>query len=169
MREIIQKIKLYNFNELDEEIQKKLIEKEAENMLTEYCELWLTSDIESLAKEMLQEAFGNSATLIDVLYSLNYCQGDGAMMEFDLKYNDKDLEIKHNGGRYYHARSFWITGEIEEKQEEELIEKIVAINKKLEREGYKYIDAARNEEDARENLASWEYYSDGKQFDKMEV
>lgn len=169
MREIVEKHIIYTFDELSESVQKKLIEKEIENNVEFYCQDFLFEDMREKAIELLKKNFKDAAKYEDLFYSLSYCQGDGAVIEFYLNYKGKELEIKHNGGHYYHARSFLINGEIEEKQEKALFEKIVAINEELENEGYKYIDAARNEEYARENLANWEYYSDGKQFDRVEV
>lgn len=169
MREIVEKHNIYTFDELDESVQKKLIDVEIESNVEFYCQAFLFEDMREKAIELLKKNFKDAAKYENLYYSLSYCQGDGAVIEFYLTYNGKELEIKHNGGHYCHSRSFLINGEISEKQEKELFEKIAAINEELESEGYKYIDAARNEADARENLASWEYYSSGKRFDGLEV
>lgn len=162
MREITQKI--YNFNELDEKIQKKLIEKEIENNVDSYCELWLAGDMEYSAKEILKEVFGERAILRDVYYSLGCFQGDGAMIEFELKYYNKIVQVKHHG-HYYHERSFVIEGDITKEQENKLKKIIIELNEKLTEEGYSYIEGAQNVDIALENLEGLEFYADGTQFE----
>lgn len=58
------------------------------------------------AKELLQKYFKGKAVFKNVYYSLNYCQGDGSMIEFELMYYNKLIFIKHNNGCYYHEKSF---------------------------------------------------------------
>lgn len=100
MRTETKTIKIYNFDELSEEIKQKLIEKEIEYQHELYCEDFLESDMEYKANELLKKYFkNNNATLKKVYYALSYCQGDGAMFEFDLYYYNKHVSIKHYG--YY--------------------------------------------------------------------
>ena len=105
--------------------------------------------MEFYAQQLLEENFEDKATYKRVLYDLDYCQGDGAMIEFDLTYYGKSLSIKHDEYcRYYHANSFKIVEldkELTKKQYETLKEKIYNINKELEKYGYKFIEEDRTE------------------------
>lgn len=155
--------KVYNFEELEENMQKKLIEKEIEYQQEAYCESFLKEDMEEKAKELLKKYFKNKANFISVCYSLSYCQGDGAMIEFNLNYYNKILKIKQHGF-YYHERSFEIVNnyEITEKQERRLKAKIVAMNEELGNYGYELIEGAiLTEEKAKELLKEHEYYING--------
>ena len=149
MKTITKKINIYNFEELKEEIQEKLIEKEKENQEEIYCEYFLYDDMKEKAIELLKENFGNKAIFNNVYYDLGYTQGSGAMIEFDLYYYNKYVKIKQNG-LYTHERSFTINSyELTEKQEEKLCNKIVEINKKLTKFGYNnieyFLDMPKNE------------------------
>ena len=156
MREITQKI--YNFNELDEEIQKKLIEKEKENQKELFCECFLLEEMQEKAKELLQKYFKNNATFESVFYSLSYCQGDGAMIEFELKYYNKIVKIKHNG-HYYHESSFLLYGdELTEKQEKQLKEKIYEMNCELSKYGYDLIEFEPSDNEIVDILNENEYF-----------
>ena len=53
MKTITKKINIYNFEELKEEIQEKLIEKEKENQEEIYCESFLYDDMKEKAIELL--------------------------------------------------------------------------------------------------------------------
>ena len=159
MREITQKI--YNFNELDEEIQKKLIEKEKENQKELFCECFLLEKMQEKAKELLQKYFKNSATFGRVFYSLSYCQGDGAMIEFELKYYNKIVQVKHHG-HYYHEKSFQVCSyELTEKQEKQLKEKIYKMNCELVKYGYDLIEFEYPDNEIIEILNEDEYFENG--------
>lgn len=164
MREITQKI--YNFNELSEEIQKKLIEKEKENQKELFCMDFLYSEMKYKASELLVKYFKNKAVLNDVHYSLGYSQGDGAMIDFNLKYYGKYISVKHDYlCRYYHERSFIIetlNGQcLSEKQKATLIEKIVEMNIELKNFGYKAIENSASDDDAEDILNEYEFFENG--------
>lgn len=162
MRTETKTIKIYNFNELSEDVKRKLIEKEIEEQHELYCEDWLLNDMEEKAKELLNKYFkNNNAELKNVYYSLSYSQGDGAMFEFDLYYYNKHIKIKHYG-HYCHMRSFIIdTWELTEKQEEQLEEKVLKMFEEFEAYGWNLVDYRITEADAIEYLQENEYLEDG--------
>ena len=133
----------------------------------------LQEDMGYEAERLLEKYFGDKATLKNVYYSLNYCQGDGAMVEFDLTYYGKYVKIRHNGF-YYHSRSFTIDdistyGEyLTDKQEKQLYEKIVKMNEELEKYGWELVDIDNykkyNKDYAIERLQEDEYLENGEVF-----
>lgn len=154
---------IYNFDELSKDIQEKLIEKEKENQKELFLECFLLDEMQEKAKELLQKYFKNNAEFKNVYYSLSYCQGDGAMIGFDLKYYNKTLTIKHQG-YYCHERSFRICENdfaLSEKQEKKLKEKIIKINKELCEFGYNLIEYDISDEKVKELLQENEYFSNG--------
>lgn len=162
MREITQKI--YNFNELSKEIQEKLIEKEKEYQKEAFCNDFLLEEMEEKARILLEQYFGEKATFKNVYYSLNYCQGDGAMIEFELTYYNKPITIKQYG-HYYHEKSFQICSyELTEKQEKQLKEKIYKMNYELAQYGYILIEAEYSNDEIIEILQENEYFEDGSIF-----
>jgi len=126
MKEV--KIKVYNFNDLKEDIKEKLIKEEIDIQCQDYCEFFLKNDMEEKASILLEEYFNIKNGCDNVYYDLSYCQGSGSMIEFTIniydlnkKYNiltdeelrfiqDKgvinDIHIKHNGSNYYHEYCF---------------------------------------------------------------
>lgn len=162
MREIIRKINVYEFNELDKNIQKKLIEEEQQQIVEDYCTYCLYEDLKEKAKELLKKNFKN-AELKNIYYDFSYCQGDGVCLEFDLVYYNKDISIKQEG-RYTHEKSFTIWGDITEKQEDKLLEKIININRDLKKYGYNLIENASTREEAVSNLEEFNYLKNGNIF-----
>ena len=164
MRTETKTIKIYKFDELSKEIQQKLIEKDLEEQANIYCETFLFEDMKEEAKRLLQKYFGDKATFKNVYYDLSYCQGSGAMIEFDLIYYNKHVTIKQYG-HYYHENSFTIIEnygeELTEKQYEQLKSKIYWINKEFAKAGYNFIKWRETEEEAREFLQENEYTADG--------
>lgn len=129
MKKIIKKYNIYEFNELKEEIQKELIEKEAERQANDFCEWFLEELMQEEAENILEEKLGkNTCKNVRILYDLSYCQGSGAMVEFTtyLEYinkkiklfTEKELElfekygstikVYHSNNYYYHENSFSI-------------------------------------------------------------
>lgn len=159
MREIIKKINIYKFNELKEEIQERLIEKEQQNNIEIYCDCCLCEDLEEKARELLRKNFKN-AKLNNVYYDFSYSQGDGVCLEFDLIYFNKNISIKQVG-QYTHERSFAIWGDITEKQENKLKEKIININRELKKYGYNLIESVATRENAILNLEELEFLKNG--------
>lgn len=162
MKTITKTFNIYDFDELSSLIQEALIKKEEENIRQVDVENFLGEEMYNLSELLLEENFGEKAVLKDVHYSLSYCQGDGAMIEFDLNYCGKDVEIRHNPYCHYcHERSFEIISDnLTENQENTLKEKIIKINKKLAEYGYQYIEEDRTEE-AIELLKGCMFYENG--------
>lgn len=129
MKKIIKKYNVYKFDELNEEAQGKILKEETKQAFEEFCKWDLNECMHEEAKKIINDNFkNNKIELKNVYYSLNYCQGDGAMMELELSLEDvnkrlkiftkKEMEIfeeygsifniKHNNANYYHAYTFEI-------------------------------------------------------------
>ena len=162
MKKIIKEIEVYNFEELEKDIQENLIEKEMEYQTEAFCEIFLEEEMTEKAKELLQKYFKGKANLKSVYYSLGYCQGDGAMIAFDLTYYNESLQIKQYG-HYYHYNSFIIDNNwnISEKRNEKLKDKIRGMNQELEEFGYNLIENCIDEKDIVEMLQENQYLKNG--------
>lgn len=217
MRKITKNI--YKYDELKEEVKEKVLERIKEEEQEFYNEFCLEEDMNRFGSEYVKDTFGIESDYLKVLYDLGYCQGDGAMVEFDItlkelnnKYHvftdeemrfiqDKDIidtiEVRHNPySRYYHAYSFSINYSINFDYEYDDIkdgynisennfntiedrlynllddteltyhphtfaEDIIAINKKLEKDGYNLIENGVDEEHLLELCNENEYYENG--------
>lgn len=133
MEKIVKEFYVYNFNELKEDIQKKLIEEERDNQRDSYCEFYLEEDMNYKAKELLHEYFGITDSDVSPLYDLSYSQGSGAMILFDINIEDlnnkykifseeemrfiqdkgiiDNIRVRHNDNYYYHEYTFDINSE----------------------------------------------------------
>lgn len=165
MQTITKTFNIYNFDELSPVIQEELIQKEEENVRQTEIEYFLEDEMDNLAELLLEENFGEKAIFKKVYYDLGYCQGDGAMIEFDLNYCGKNVEIRHDPYcHYYHERSFEIIDHIGEQltnlQQHQLKEKIIKINEQLTKYGYQYIEEDRTEQ-AIEQLKDCMFYENG--------
>lgn len=164
METITKTFNVYNFNELSKEVQKKVIEREEKEIRELEIEDFLKEEMEFYAQQLLEENFGDKAVFQNVYYSLSYCQGDGAMIEFDLVYYGKNLSIKHDKYcHYYHENSFEVIEndkELTELQYNTLKEKIIKINKQLAEYGYQFIEEDRTSQ-AIEQLKNCMFYGNG--------
>ena len=126
---IIEK-KIYNFDELNESVKEELIEDRKKSDYDCYMENFFQDDMEHNAEELVDDYFGSDADFIQTYYSLSYCQGDGAMIEFDVNIVDlnnkykifsdeeigfltdkgiiNNIEVRHNNNHYYHEYKFGI-------------------------------------------------------------
>jgi len=124
------KIKLYKFNELEKDIQDKLVEKEKELEYESFCEWQLEDLMEEESKDLLKQYF-NNATFNKVYYDLSYSQGSGSMIAFTINIKDinnkyhilsdeeleiiqkydliSDIEIIHDNSLYQHEYTFKIS------------------------------------------------------------
>lgn len=164
MKTITKTFNIYDFDELSPVIQEELIRKEAEGIREMEVDEFLEEEMHNLAELLLEENFGEKAILKGVYYDLGYYQGCGAMIEFDLNYCGKDVEIRHDGGDYYHERSFEIIDHIGEQitnlQQHQLKEEIIKINEQLTKYGYQYMEEDRTEQ-AIEQLKDCMFYENG--------
>lgn len=93
--EIISKeYKVYDFDELKEDVKEKVVERFQEENAEDYREYYLEYDMEYNAKELLEKHFGKDAKLDRFYYDLSYCQGSGSMIAFTI--NIEDLNKKYN-------------------------------------------------------------------------
>lgn len=162
MRTITKQINIYKFDELQEDVRKKLIKEEIEANFEIYCESSLYDDMKYKAVELMNKYFGKQAPVFNkVYYDLSYVQGRGAMFEFDLYYYGKLVHVKHSG-YYYHSRSFILeTWELSDKQEKQLYNKVLTMFEELETYGDKLIENVLTEDEAVDILRTYEFYEDG--------
>lgn len=166
MKKVVKEFEVYNYKELDKDIQGKLLDEEKEGCLNLYCDIFLYEDMTEKAKELLQKYFGDNAEFNGVCYDLGYSQGDGAMIEFDLNYYNQSICVCNNG-KYCHQYSFILNyyGDLGEKREQKLKEKIVNMNNELTDFDYDLIDIDNFTDEALENLESRTYLKNGTIFD----
>ena len=130
MEIITKEYKVYNFDELSDDVKKKLIEKERDYQRESYCDVWLYDDMNLKASGLLNDYFGITSDYLKAYYDLSYSQGSGAMVEFDIDiedlnnkyniFNDEemafitdngvvtDIRIRHYNPYYYHEYTFSI-------------------------------------------------------------
>ena len=77
METITKTYNIYKFDELSKEVQKKVIEKESENLKELEIEDFLKDEMEFYGQQLLEENFGDKAIFKNVYYDLSYCQGSG--------------------------------------------------------------------------------------------
>lgn len=126
MRTIKKEFKVYNFNELEKDIQEKLLQDYIESAYESYCNANLYDDVLDNASDILQTYFKN-AELNDVCYDLSYSQGNGVVIEFNI-----DLEDINN---IYHILS---------KRAMQKINEIGYTNIKVKQQGYYYHEHSYN-------------------------
>lgn len=86
---------VYDFKDLEKDIQDKLIEEEINNQVEMYCDSgMLYTDMEEKASDLLKEYFNVENGLNSVYYDLSYCQGSGSMIDFTI--NIEDLNKKYH-------------------------------------------------------------------------
>ncbi len=162
MRIVTKQIEVYKFDELSENIKRKMIEKEKQDIFQDFIDFTLYDLMAKKAQELVKKYFKNNNVKINnILYSLSWCQGDGAMFEFELYYYNKLVKIKNNGW-YTHAKSFYIdTWELTDKQEEQLNNKVLKMFEEFEAYGWDCVDFTVTDKEAAENLQQNEYLFDG--------
>ena len=122
MKNITKKINIYKFEELKEEVKEKVKEKRKKELEEDFLKFALYELMWDKANKLLKENFGEKAKIIDVYYDLDYAQGSGAMIAFELNYYNIDIIVRHRGN-YYHEYTFCLKyndyeylGEKREKQ-----------------------------------------------------
>jgi hypothetical protein len=172
MREI--KAVVYSVDELNEKAFKKAYEDWKEsldyhNELKEY----ITEQLKELLAENLYEVHGD----LKVHYSLSHSQGDGAGFEGTVMCDGYKIEIKHKGGHYYHYNSYWFTfyRQLEEdagdewtevKDNDAIIDDLKSIMRKLEKEGYSFIEGQEHEKTFKEQAKDleFEFWENGRRY-----
>ena len=94
MKIITKEYKVYDFDELKEDVKEKVVERFQEQNAEDYREYYLEYDMEYNAQELLEKHFGKDVKLDRVYYDLSYCQGSGCMIAFTI--NIEDLNKKYN-------------------------------------------------------------------------
>ena len=126
MRKIIKEYEVYKFNELEKDVQEKVLERYTESEHDFYIDNDLYDDMVDLARCTLENYF-KGAKYNNIYYDLSYSQGSGAMVEFNIDLKDlnnkykmltdeevkkcsdigyTNIKIYHNNSNYYHERSF---------------------------------------------------------------
>ena len=134
-------IKVYSFDELSEEAKKKALDKHIEN--NDYY--FLENYLENRLTDYLAEAKITANDKPKIYYSLSCSQGDGAMFVGSFSWNGYNVDIKQSG-HYYHYNSKVITvsdeegNEVDGEPETAFDDIYVSICKKLEKDGYEFIE-----------------------------
>ena len=126
MRKVTKEYNVYKFNELEKDVQEKVLERYTESEYEFYIDNELYDDMVDLAQNTLENYF-KGAKYQEIYYDLSYSQGSGAMVEFNIDLKDlnnkykmlsqeeiNDLEnfggtnvkVYHNDSHYYHERTF---------------------------------------------------------------
>lgn len=114
-----------------------------------------------------------------VMYSLSYCQGDGAMFEGVCEWKKYTVKVKHLGNYYhYNSKDFtnWtitktgeepdLTADEWKKLEEDFNTVYVKVCRALEKYGYDWIEVEDADENVDDNILANEYTftAEGKRF-----
>jgi hypothetical protein len=138
---------VYNFNELSKEAQAVAIEKQRE-FENEVMNDWLSDDLAYKLEELLKQ---HKMKCDDpkIYYSLNYCQGDGAMFEGTIYWKSWKVEARQSGHYYhYNSKTFWNTESVKtgrdmpDETAKIFNDEYVAICQELEKYGYDCIETA---------------------------
>ena len=126
MRKVTKEYEVYKFNELEKDVQEKVLKRYKESEYDFYIDNELYDDMVNLAQNTLENYF-KGAKYNNIYYDLSYSQGSGAMVEFNIDLKDlnnkykmlTDEEVKkcsdigytnikvyHNNSHYYHERTF---------------------------------------------------------------
>lgn len=120
-------INVYKFDELEKDVQEKLIEVQEQDDYQFYLDYELDCDMNDIAQHLLEESF-KGAEYKHVYYDLSFSQGSGAMIEFDIDLKDinskykmlskkeitrlenirfnTEVRVYHNDNLYYHENTF---------------------------------------------------------------
>lgn len=176
MKTITKEYSLYNYDELSQEAQERALNdfrKDNEYFFLSDC---MNERLHELLKENnikdTNDTSRAGTTPTQVMYSLSYSQGDGAMFEGDFEWKGNNITVNHYG-HYHHSNNKQVTfndfsGEEKEQEEEKLAEEFEAtyqkICKELERFGYNYIEYEDSEENFIEMCEAneWTFLSGGK-------
>ena len=159
MRVQIDTYNVYNFDELSEDVQEKVLDKFRENRDLPF----LSEDLSEYLAEKLKDNKITYKEMPEVFYSLSYCQGDGVMFEGTVYWKSYTAKIKQSG-HYYHYNSKNIElfstktdKEASDKVYQQFNDIYVDMCKELEKYGYEQIDYALSEKAIKETIDANEY------------
>jgi hypothetical protein len=157
------KTKVYEFDELSDKAKEKAREWYRDGDDLPFLEEYMREK----AQDILAEWGIKEAEAVKPFYSLSYCQGDGAMIEFSGMWGEWHVKVKPSGNYYhYNSKEFDIWRDIndgadienaDEKTCEEFNEEYVRACHKLEGAGYAEIEYQRSGEVVDENIRANEY------------
>lgn len=169
-------INVYRLEELQPEIQKKVIERFRQNLdypfleegMKEFISEKLNANRITPREVYLWDKDKGSYKKLDfnVFYSLGYSQGDGCCFVGTFGWKHYVVTIKHTG-HYYHSNS--VTFDFERKDEKQISDRIYekvfegftdiykSICKEAENYGYKYIEAEEEADNIKETIEINEY------------
>ena len=126
MKKVTKEYNVYKFEELEKDIQEKVLEKHVEFAYQDYLDYYFYDDMYDLARNLLHKHF-KGANYNKIYYELSYSQVSGSMIEFNIdlkdlneKYKMLDIEelnkcikigftkitIKHDNSNYCHEYTF---------------------------------------------------------------
>ena len=150
---------VYKFDELSDEVQKKVLDNFRDNEDLPF----LSEDLSEYLLEIIKDNKITYKEIPELFYSLSYCQGDGAMFEGTVYWKSYTAKIKQNG-LYYHYNSKNIElfstktdKETSDKVYQQFNDLYVAICKKIEKYGYEQIEYASSDVVIKENIDANEY------------
>lgn len=171
----IEKIPIYKFDELSDEVKDKVITKFREGNDFPF----LSDDLEEELKSLLEE---NKIEVLDGLklyYSLSYSQGDGVCFVGNFKYGKCRISIEHKSN-YVHYKSVNISIELYDdideeeneiylspKEHDDVLDEFKSIYKticnKIEKDGYSIIENENTEEAIKDVIEcnEYEFYKNG--------
>jgi len=162
-------INVYEFKELNKDIQEKVLNRFREQNEYDFLEENLTESLKDLLKKNKIKVVNDD---LKIHYSLSYCQGDGVCFIGLFKWKKFLIRIKHNF-QYYHKRSTDINvlkvdkegneEDAEEKDEEAFKNLYYNICDKIEKEGYSEIEVQDSEENLKEiiNINEYKFFENG--------
>ena len=157
MKIIKREFKVYSFKELSREAKDKAMEDWNYDDELE----WLQDDMEYKAEELLKKN-KIEGDLQNVFYSLNYCQGDGAMFEGNFKWKGYFVDIVQSGHyNHYNSKTIIIcdnNGEkVSDKIDKEFDDLYVEICEELAQYGYGSIEYEQSEDNLKELFEANDY------------
>lgn len=174
---------VYTFDELSEEAKQKAIQEWRQSD-PGHTLPFLSDNMNEWAREILLEneitldktddsnkkKWCNFSEKYFCYYSLSYCQGDGAMIEFVGTWKNKYYISTTHSGHYYHSRSRNIDIEAIDGSQvtndviDDFSELYDAMCKELAKRGYNEIDYNNSDEYISETLSANDYHftQDGK-------
>lgn len=165
MEKITKVYEVYDFEELAENIKNNLIEVEKQNQIEIYNEYSLYNDLQYEAGQLINKYFNknNKIELDNLVYSFNYCQGDGGGFEFNGYYKNKFFRVKHCDNFYYYYKTFKIIDDWDftDKEREQLEKKVYNMLKEFERIGWDLVNFVPDVECCIEYLKKHKYLKDG--------